>query len=392
MPGRKNASFRATANPAALISNTQSRRSQVRPAVRPLGRMLPLFSVWLVLVLLFGWLSGLFANFSSAAPTNAPFHLTLAQASPAPTLALPAGFSSLEATPEPTATIVYHATATPLPATPAPAPTATAAVSPTFTPVPRPSLDAVMQDAIDKYKPTLGKSAEFAVVVHNLDTGEKFALNSQQVFETASLYKLFVMLAVYSNIDQGKLSLDDSLTLTSAAASADEDGGSLIVPIGGSLPVRDLLNAMITRSNNTAALMLLFKVGIQQLEQLVGDKGFNGADLSDSYNYRATAEDFDQFMERVANSTLLGPKYDPAMLDLLLHQITRDRIPSLLPAGTRVANKTGNLSDIVNDTGLVFLPNGQRLAITVLVHRTTDVMAARKFTGQLSLAAYNFFA
>ena len=249
-----------------------------------------------------------------------------------------------------------------------------------------------MAQALAKYKPALGQTAEFGIVAHNLDTGEKFALNSQQVFETASLYKLFVMLAVYSYIDQGKLTLDEPITLIPAAASPDEDGGVLIVPVGGSLPVRDLLYAMITSSNNTAALMLLFKVGIPQLKQLVEEMGFNGADLSDSFNYRATAEDFDQFMDRLANSRLLGPKYDPAMLDLLLHQTTRDRIPALLPAGTRIGNKTGNLSDIVNDTGLVYLPNGQRLALTVLVHHTTDGQAARKFISQLSLAAYNFFS
>ncbi len=261
-----------------------------------------------------------------------------------------------------------------------------------FSPTPQSGLESVLQQALDKYKSSLGQTAEIGLVVHNLDTGEKFGLNSQKVFETASLYKLFVMLAVYSYIDQGKLSLDDSIILSPAAASPEEDGGSLIVPVGGSLPVRNLLYAMITGSNNTAALMLLYKVGIPEMKQLVAAMGFKGADLSDSYDYRATAEDFDQFMERLANSKLLGPKYDPAMLDLLLHQTTRDRIPALLPTGTRVANKTGNLSDIVNDTGLVFLPDGQRLALTILVHQTTNGQPARKFISQLSLAAFNYFS
>ncbi len=283
-------------------------------------------------------------------------------------------------TPEPTATAVPTAT---------PQPTATP--KPTAMPTPRPAtLEIAIQSAIDRSKTELGKEAEYGIVIHNLDTNEKVAINQQKMFNTASIYKLFVMLTVYYDISQGKLSLDDRITLTPDAADIDDDGGVLIVPVGESLPVKDLLYAMITSSNNTASLMLMFQVKIPHMRQVVADLGFKGTDLSDTFNIRSTPDDLDQFMNRLANQKLLGAKYDPAMLDLLVHQQVRDRIPALLPADTRVANKTGNIDDITNDTGLVFLPKGGRIAITIMV-RQSDGTSARKFISQLSLAAYNYY-
>jgi beta-lactamase class A len=229
-------------------------------------------------------------------------------------------------------------------------------------------------------------------VVHNLDTGDKVSINGHKNFETASIYKLFVMTAIYYDISQDNLSLDTPITLTGAAADAEEDGGALIVDIGESLPVRNLLEAMITSSNNTAGLMLLFQVKIPRLKQIISNLGFKESDLSDSYNYQATPEDLDQLLSRLATQKLLGPQYDQQMLDMMSQQKIRDRIPALLPPGTRVANKTGDIDGINNDTGLVFLPNGQRLAITVMVHNSNNFTASRQFISDISLAAYNFYA
>ncbi len=296
-----------------------------------------------------------------------------------PPLAIPT------ASPKPVASATPPAIVAPLPSpevpnTLAPGPVATSGQT----------LDKVINATIDKWKGPLGQDAEWGLVIHNLDTDEKVALNENKLFRTASAYKMLLMMTVFKDISDGKLSLDDQVVLISDAAAADEDGGSLIVPIGGSLPVRDLLHASITYSNNTASLMLLLRVGIPHFRQVVADAGFKGANLTDSYNFRATPEDFHQFLTRLADQKLLGPRYDQQMLDLMLQDQVDDRIPALLPPGTRVANKTGNLGGVVNDSALVFLPNGQRLVITVMVHQS-NAAAAYKFIAELSLAAYTFY-
>jgi beta-lactamase class A len=242
---------------------------------------------------------------------------------------------------------------------------------------------------IDKDKDSLGADAGFGMVIHNLDTGEKFELNQNQLFESASLYKIFVALTVYYDMAGGRLNPDDQITLIPDADAHDEDGYT-IVSVGNSLPVSTLLEKMIINSNNTAGLMLLFQVRPARMAQIAADMGFTGSNFSDTYNFRVTPADLDLYFSRLADLKLMGARYDQPLLDLLSQSLPRDRIPAMLPEGTHVANKTGNLTGIINDAGIIWLPNGNRLIVSVLTHHV-DEDAARQFIAELSLAAYNYY-
>jgi beta-lactamase class A len=266
------------------------------------------------------------------------------------------------------------ATLTPVPPTPTPAPA---------------SLQEAINRVIDKDKDSLGADAGYGMVIHNLDTGEKFEVNPNELFESASLYKIFVALSVYYDMAGGRLSPDDQITLIPDADAHDEDGYT-IVAVGDSLPVSTLLEKMIVDSNNTAGLMLLFQVRAARMAQIAADLGFTGSDFSDTYNFRVTPADLDLYFSRLADLKLMGAKYDQPLIDLMSKSLPRDRIPAMLPEGTHVANKTGNLTGIINDAGIIWLPNGNRLIVSVLTHHV-DEDAARQFIAELSLAAYNYY-
>ncbi len=267
-----------------------------------------------------------------------------------------------------------------------PVPTNQISSTPTEAPA---TLEEALHQVIAKEEANLGESAGYSMVIHNLDTGEKFEDSSDKLFESASLYKLFVMLTVYYDISGGRLSLNDQITLIPDADASAEDGYTIVSP-GNSLPVSALLERMIIDSNNTAGLMLLFEVRAPRMKDIVADLGFTSSDFSDTWNFQVTAQDLDLFFSRLADQKLLGPEYDKPMLDLLSRTQLRDRIPSLLPPDTHTANKTGDLDGVKNDAGIIYLPNGQRLLVSVLTHHVNDV-AARQFIAELSLAAYNFY-
>lgn len=273
-----------------------------------------------------------------------------------------------------------------------PTPTVIPAPQVTPSPTPRQSLPEVINNIIKKYKDGLGKQAEFGIFIQNIDTGENFEVNSQKLFETGSVYKIFVMLTVLSDISQNKFNLDTQITLTADIPqyTLEEDGGVLIVPVGGSKSVRDLLFAMINHSNNTAALMLLGKVRTAHMSDLVNSLGMTGSNLTDSFNFRTTAADLNIYFSKLANNKLLGSPYDEQMIELLSKQQFRTKIPGLLPPGTKVANKVGDFPGVSNDTGIIFLPNGERVSISVLIH-DTNVEGAEDFISQISLATYNYF-
>lgn len=253
------------------------------------------------------------------------------------------------------------------------------------------SLEAAVKGTLTKWKADLGTNAQVSLVVHNIETGEKVAMDSQHLLESASLYKLFVMLAVYYDIEGGSLNLEDEIKYAPDSTALDDDG-YLLVPIGQMISVRDLLRVMIVDSNNTASLTLLFQVvKPARMRAIATELGFTGSNLTDTFSFRTTSQDIDLFFTRLAQQNLLGPKYDQAMLELLSQTNIRDRIPALLPAGTRVANKTGDLAGVVNDAGIIYLPNGNQVAVVVITSQVNDG-AARKFIAELSLATYNYYA
>lgn len=282
------------------------------------------------------------------------------------------------------ASLASTATPTADPALPA-APTL---VPPTPTKPPA-TLEEAITRVIDKDKTGLGGSAGFGLMIHNLDTGDKFEVNSDKLFESASLYKMFVMLAIYYDVEGGRLSLDDQITLVPDADAHDEDGYTIVTQ-GNSLPVRELLDHMIVESNNTAGLMLLFQIKVARLQAIVSDLGFKQSDFSDSWNFQVTAQDLDQYFSRLADLKLMGAKDDQPMLDLYSRSVPRDRISADLPPGTKVANKTGTLPGIINDSGIIYLPNGNRVVVSVLTDNVNEE-AARQFIADVSSATYNFY-
>jgi beta-lactamase class A len=340
--------------------------------VRSRARTLAFLSLWLPLTLIFGLLFLIFQPASVQSTSKFPVQNSL--------LSFPTVPPSLPHSSLPQLVLPALPTATPLPV-----PTAVSASTV--------SLQQVVTSIYNKYKDGLGKDAEFGFLVHNIDTGEKYGFNSDKLFETGSVYKLFVMLTVLYDISQQKLTMETPLTLTADVAkyAIEDDGGILILPIGSSMSVKNLLENTIVQSNNTAALMLLTQVRSTHMREVVVSKGMTGSNLTDSFNFRTTAQDLDLFFTLLAGNKLLGAESDEIMRDLMLRQRFRSKIPALLPPGTKVVNKVGDYPGVSNDTGLIYLPNGQRYTLTMLA-RQTDANGARTLMQQLSLAVYNYFA
>jgi beta-lactamase class A len=202
----------------------------------------------------------------------------------------------------------------------------------------------------------------------NLDTGEEIVVNADTRFPTASTIKTAVMLEAWHQASQGKLSMDERLTLR----DADKVGGSGVLngmSDGLALPIRDLLHLMMVLSDNTATNLLVNRLGTKQINDRLLAYG-----LSDTKIFRptfrdgradvhpelerefglgmATPRDMARLMELIATGRAVSATASEAMLATLRGQTDRAMIPRLLPAGVRTGNKTGTDSEkIADDTG-----------------------------------------
>ena len=247
---------------------------------------------------------------------------------------------------------------------------------------PTPSLrDAGLEEVI---RSSLGDEVDsYGVVVKNLVNGAVAEVNSHKPFETASLFKLWVMYEVYKQVELGLLQMDEELLVTPYYASFD--AGSLPVEVCDTLTVREALWAMITYSDNTSALLLLDRVGpgnINRDLQALGltESAFRHEDVI------STAADMALFLEMVVLQAAVSSEASREMLDLMLAQKVRDRLPALLPPGTEVAHKTGDLDEVTHDVGIVYAPQPSYV-IAVLSDRGGE----SEPIAVLSRAIYDYF-
>src|SRR5258708_7272172 len=88
-----------------------------------------------------------------------------------------------------------------------------------------------------------------------------------------------------------------------------------------------------------------------------------------------------------------GPPQRPtrgpgAMLGIMKRQAYVSKIPRLLPPETPVANKTGEITAVSHDVGLIYAPSGP-IALSVLTEGARDRVAAEDAIGRIARAVYD---
>src|SRR5690606_29108508 len=108
-------------------------------------------------------------------------------------------------------------------------------------------------------------------------------------------------------------------------------------------------------------------------------------------NNTVTAHDLLVIFEQMAKGRLVDEAGSNAMIDVLMDQHHRGIIPAKLPEGVKVANKTGSITRICHDSGIVFLADGRKYVL-VLLSGNLEVPAARNVLANVSKLFYDYMA
>jgi beta-lactamase class A len=243
-----------------------------------------------------------------------------------------------------------------------------------------------------------GKAEALAVSVYDLETGASFEYEGDRWFHAASTIKLAILTGVFGAIARGDILPQSRVHIRNRFLSAydgtpyrvrlDRDAHEGIhKALGKTLRVSELAEAMITRSSNLATNLLLDVIGLDLLQRTVDSFGLHGIDLrrgvedelafEHGINNRVTANGLVALLRIIGEQRAFSPDISREILDILLRQQFRGGIPAGLPAGTRVANKTGDISTVAHDAGLVFVPDRSPYAIAVLSEWQADVSGGR---------------
>jgi beta-lactamase class A len=231
--------------------------------------------------------------------------------------------------------------------------------------------------------------AEVSVAYVDLGTRDTLYLRADTVMHAASTMKVPVMLELYRRASAGGFSLDQGLMVVNQFASAldgspykldaaDDGDSTLYKEEGNRVPIRRLIHLMITRSSNLATNILISLAGPDQVNATLRTLGANRT------NVRRGVQDIKAFDAGMINTT---PARDLAtilaaietgraadagatreMRDHLLADEFNERIPAGLPPGTRVAHKTGDITAVAHDAGIVY-PQGRKPYVLVVMTR-----------------------
>jgi beta-lactamase class A len=239
------------------------------------------------------------------------------------------------------------------------------------------------------------QEARVAVTVIDLKSERQISFNGSTPLPAASVVKLPVMAAAFHLADQGNLDLQQRLTVLD---SDKLEGAGVLrwMKAGQSYTLWNLIRLMITLSDNTATRLVVNALGMQELAAYLKGIGLAQTRISDptmlveppaDNNNLTSTDDMAKLLVQIYNRRGFSTKSAKQMIFWLNYQRYRWGIWRGVPSGTYVANKTGNLTGILNDVGLVYSPKGV-YALAVMTEGFASNTRARLFINEVSRIVY----
>lgn len=253
------------------------------------------------------------------------------------------------------------------------------------------------------------KARAIAIALDDLETGAQFHYHADRWFHAASTIKVAILIGVYGAIHRGDLLPQSRVHVRNRFLSAydgspyrvsvDRDANSEVHrEIGRTLRVSELAEHMIASSSNLATNLLLDLVGLDVLQRTLDGFGIHGVDLrrgvedelafEHGISNRVTANGLVAMLRLIGEGRAFSPELSEQMLQVLHAQQFRSGIPAGLPKEAKVAHKTGDISTIAHDAGLIYLPDRKPYALAVLTEWEPSTQGRAATIAAASYLAY----
>lgn len=255
--------------------------------------------------------------------------------------------------------------------------------------------------------------------------GERVLVNAGERYPMASTFKIAVAGAILAQVDTGKLKLDQLVTVQPNDIVPSDGIASLAIHPGISLSIHNLLELMLTLSDNTATdvltrvaggpqaatawvrkqgvedqridrdtaglLRAFFNLPAGPLNEVLQEAVKKDPQLEERGNHPNAAFDKDvrdtstptamaQLLTKIFNKQTLSASSTQVLIEIMQRCHTgAGRLLGRMPAGTVIAHKTGTIGGTVNDVGVITLPDGKgQIVIAVFIKESDKSMEARE--------------
>jgi beta-lactamase class A len=244
-----------------------------------------------------------------------------------------------------------------------------------------------------------------AVGIYDFRHRTGWSIDGERWFHAASTIKIAILVGVFAAIRDGRFLPHSRVHVrnrflsayegtTYRIASARDANSAVHAAIGKTMSVEELAGHMIVTSSNLATNLLLDLVGIGSIRAVLDELGVQGVELNrgvedemaweHGINNRVTANGLVALLRGLAAKEAVSEAAAERMLEILHEQQFRSGIPAGLPETARIAHKTGEISTVAHDAGVVYLEGREPYALAILTewdvgegsrHRTIAAIA-----------------
>lgn len=251
------------------------------------------------------------------------------------------------------------------------------------------------------------------VAVHDLQTGQQLLIDERVSVHAASTMKVPVMMETFRLASAGKLRLDDRMAVENRFTSIvdgseyrlreeDDSDPEVYRRIGQGMAIIELVDRMITWSSNLATNLLIEKARPARVNELMRRLGARdiqvrrGVEDTKAFqaglNNTTTAYDLMLVFRAIAEAKVADRAGCEKMIEILAAQHFNQGLPAGLPAGIRVAHKTGEITRHNHDAGIVYPPGRRPYVVVVLTRGIAERERSDRLIADISRLVYQSLA
>lgn len=246
----------------------------------------------------------------------------------------------------------------------------------------------------NNYRATVGVAM---TIVEDSDT---MSINGDKMFPMLSVYKLPIAMSVLNSIDNGSQTLQTAIHVSQKDMHPDTWSPlrDKLTTTDTFINLRDIIQYTLIQSDNNCSDLLLKSIGgVEAVQTYLKELGLPNIQINNSewemfqswnliYSNQARPRDITTLLTKLYSETL----FSDSCHSFLWHTLTdcttgNSRIKGKLPAGTEVAHKTGTsfttaegITPAINDVGIITLPNGKHIAISIFVAESKESKAVNE--------------
>lgn len=261
---------------------------------------------------------------------------------------------------------------------------------------------------------TKNADGTIGVAIKNLATNDTLTINNNLQFPMQSVYKFPLAIAVLKQIDDGIFSLNqpfridktDLLPNTWSPLREKYPDGNVIIPLS------EIISYTVSQSDNNGCDILfrllggpsfvnnyIHSIGVSEIS-IMGTEEEMHKDWNVQFTNWCKPYAMVQILDIFYQKKGLSDSSTNFLWERMVETTTGpNRIKGLLPKETIIAHKTGysgknedGLTAAINDVGIIELPNGQRIAISIFVsNATVDDSISERVIAEIAKATYDFY-